>query len=135
MGKHLICPPELSRNPTSSHLAAKQKELTKKMNPSLRSIVVHTSKGSITCRLILRHGADGCSSLPNEVVLRIVIALGRVEPVNLGSNGKHANHYTTEDDFKDLRLLNNAGSLKALSKIIAKQAFVPEVVSCSPFNS
>jgi hypothetical protein len=54
-------------------------------------------------------------------------ALGRVEPVNLGSNGKHANHYTTEDDFKDLCLLNKAGSLKVKSKIIAKQAFVPEV--------
>jgi hypothetical protein len=30
-GKLLIRPPELSSNPTSSHLAAKQEELTKKM--------------------------------------------------------------------------------------------------------
>jgi hypothetical protein len=39
-----------------------------------------------------------------EGVLRIFIApkspspLAEIEPANLESNGKHANHYTTEDD-------------------------------------
>jgi hypothetical protein len=38
-------------------------------------------------------------------VLRIFITLksiapGRVEPANLGSNGKHAKHYITEGDHK-----------------------------------
>jgi hypothetical protein len=44
--------------------------------------------------------ADGFTSLPKEVVLRIFIAftsfLAGFEPANFGSRGKHANHYTTE---------------------------------------
>jgi hypothetical protein len=61
-------------------------------------------KGSLTCHKILRHGADGFTSPPKEVVLRIVIALkipslsAGFEPANLGSNGKHDNNYTTEND-------------------------------------
>jgi hypothetical protein len=51
-----------------------------------------------------RHGTDGFTSPPKEVVLRIFITLQNpsssagVEPANLGSSGKHANHYTTECD-------------------------------------
>jgi hypothetical protein len=48
-GKLKILPPELSDNPTSSHLVAKQEELAKEMmNLTLQSIFVHTSKGSLT---------------------------------------------------------------------------------------
>jgi hypothetical protein len=45
------------------------------------------------------------SFLSKKVVLRILIALKNpsssagFEPVNLGSNGKHDNHQTTESDF------------------------------------
>jgi hypothetical protein len=35
----------------------------------------HTLQGSLTCRKILRHGADGFTSPPNEVLLRIIIDL------------------------------------------------------------
>jgi hypothetical protein len=70
MGK-LICPPELSGNPTSSHLAAKQEELAKEMmNLALQNIFVHTSKGFLTCGNILGQ-ADGFISPPKEAVLQI----------------------------------------------------------------
>jgi len=59
-----------------SHLVAKQEELAKEMmNLALRSIFVHTSKGSLTCRKIFRHGADGFTSPPKEGVLRNFISL------------------------------------------------------------
>jgi hypothetical protein len=44
----------------------------------------------------LRHGTDGFTSPPKEVVLRIFVTLknpsssARFEPANLGSRGKHA---------------------------------------------
>jgi hypothetical protein len=46
-------------------------------------------------------------------VLRISVALKNLsspaesEPENLGSNGKHDNHYTTENDIHTLNTLNN----------------------------
>jgi hypothetical protein len=55
------------------------------------------------CSKIL-HGTDGFTSPPKEVVLRIFITLKKslpsagFEPANLWSNGKHANHYTADDD-------------------------------------
>jgi hypothetical protein len=58
-------------------------------------------------RKILRHGADGFTSSLKKGVLRIFIDLKTpspaegFEPANLGSNGKHANHYTEND-----RLIN-----------------------------
>jgi hypothetical protein len=39
--------------------------------------VFHTLKGFLTCRKIL-HGAGGFTSPPKEIVLWILIALGRV---------------------------------------------------------
>jgi hypothetical protein len=58
-----------------SHRQANQEELANEnMNFAVRSIFVHTSKGS-SCHKILRHGADDFSSLPKEGVLRIFIAL------------------------------------------------------------
>jgi hypothetical protein len=61
-------------------------------------------QGSSTHRKILRRGADDFTSSPKEGVLHfyrhlISIALGRVEPANLGSNGNHFYHYTTEDNY------------------------------------
>jgi hypothetical protein len=38
----------------------------------------HTPQGSLTCRKILRHGADGFTPPPKEVVLRISIALEKI---------------------------------------------------------
>jgi hypothetical protein len=54
---------------------------------------------SLTCRKIFRHEADGFTSLPKEVLLRIFIALKNpfppagAEPVNLGSSDKEDNHH------------------------------------------
>jgi hypothetical protein len=51
----------------------------------------------LTNRKILRHGVDGFTSAPKEVVPRIIIALinpsssAGFKPENLGSNGKQAN--------------------------------------------
>jgi hypothetical protein len=60
-------------------------------------------QGVLKCRKILRHGADGFTSHPMEVVLRNFITLKNLsssavfEPTNLGSNGKHHNHNTTDN--------------------------------------
>jgi hypothetical protein len=75
------------------------------MNLDLGSIFVHASKGSLTCRKVSRCGTDGFTSSPKEGVLRIFIALEHPSPsagsesVSLRSNGKHVNHYTTENDY------------------------------------
>jgi hypothetical protein len=41
----------------------------------LTKYLFHTSKGSLTCRKIVRHDADNFTSHPKEVVLRICFAL------------------------------------------------------------
>jgi hypothetical protein len=65
----LICPPELSGNPTSNHLSSKQDKVGKGNDKfDLRNIFVHTSKWFLTCRKILRHGAHGFTSTPKERV-------------------------------------------------------------------
>jgi hypothetical protein len=52
---------------------------------------------------MLRYEGDGFTFLPEEGVLQIFIALKNPSPsagyenANLGSNEKHANHYTTEE--------------------------------------
>jgi hypothetical protein len=61
-------------------------------------------KGFLTCRKILRHGADGFTSPQKEDMLGISIALrdpsssAGFEPAKLGSNGKHDHQYTIEND-------------------------------------
>jgi hypothetical protein len=61
-------------------------------------------KGYLTYRKNKRHGAHGFTSPLKEVVLRIFITLKNsllsagVEPANLGPNGKHDNHFITEND-------------------------------------
>jgi hypothetical protein len=70
---------------SSSINAGETGEENKTMNLSLRIIFVHTSKGSWTCRKILRYGADGFTSPPKEGVLRIFIAFKTSSP-QLGLN-------------------------------------------------
>jgi hypothetical protein len=91
-GKLLIHPPELPDNPTSRYLVAKHEELAMEMmNFALQSISFHTSKGSLKCRKILQHGADGFTDPPKEGVLWIFIALknpspsARFQHMNLGA--------------------------------------------------
>jgi hypothetical protein len=98
--KILIRPPEISGNTNNSFLVAQQDELAKEItNFAFRSI-----------SFILRGvadatWADGFTSPPKEGVLRIIIAFKNpslaagFECVNFGSNDKHTNHYTTENDF------------------------------------
>jgi hypothetical protein len=68
---------------------------------SLISIYVHSSV-IFMCRKILQQGADVFNSPRKEDLLQIFIpilksiALAGFEPMNLGDNGKHVNHYTTE---------------------------------------
>jgi hypothetical protein len=91
------------------------------VNLALRGIFFPTSKGSFTCRKILRHGADGFTSPPREGVLRIFIALKNpspsagFEPANLESNIKHANHYATEDDLVTVTTESITRSLERLA--------------------
>jgi hypothetical protein len=58
-------------------------------------------QGFLTCRKILRHGIDDFTSPPKEGIMSIFIAFKYVASAwfdyeNLGSNGRYANHYTTE---------------------------------------
>jgi hypothetical protein len=59
---------------------------------------------SLTCWKILQHGADGFMSPLKEGLLWIFIVLKNPLPsagfelANPGSNGKYANHLTTEDN-------------------------------------
>jgi hypothetical protein len=67
----------------------------------LRNISIHARKVLLHA-VNLRHGTDGFTSPPKEVVLRIFITLKNpsagIEPANLGSSGEHANHSSTEGD-------------------------------------
>jgi hypothetical protein len=71
---------------------------------SLAKYLLHASQNSLTCRNILRHGADGFTSPPKEGEIQIFIALTNsfpsagFEPANLGPNSKHVNHYIAGDD-------------------------------------
>jgi hypothetical protein len=96
---------ELSGNPTSNHLLAKQDELAKEMILALRSSFVHTYKSSLIRRTILRHGADGFTSPAKEercaadfIALKNPSPSARFEPAHLGPSDKDANNYTTEDN-------------------------------------
>jgi hypothetical protein len=67
-------------------------------------ILLTNTTSSIHARKVLlhavnvRHGTDGFTSPPKEVVLQIFITLKNlstsvgIEPANLGSSGEHANH-------------------------------------------
>jgi hypothetical protein len=63
----------------------------------LRNISIHARKALLQS-VNLRHGTDGFTSPPKEVVLRIFITLKNpstsagIEPANRGSRSEHANH-------------------------------------------
>jgi hypothetical protein len=60
----------------------------------LRNISIHARK-VLLHSVNLRHGTDGFTSPPKEVVLPIFITLypsAGIEPANLGSSSEHANH-------------------------------------------
>jgi hypothetical protein len=93
----------LSGYPNSSHQMANKEEHDEDDDEiSLQSTFVDNYKCFSTCRKILRHGADGFTSRPKEVVVRIVIALKNPSPRPgsklriWGPICKLANHYTTE---------------------------------------
>jgi hypothetical protein len=80
------------------HLVAKQVETGREIAAEFC-----LSQGTFwTCHKIL-YKINSFTPPPTEVVPRIFIALKNpsllagFEPVNLGSNGKHDNHYTTKD--------------------------------------
>jgi hypothetical protein len=77
-------------------------------NLAERSIFVHSSKDFLTCRKILRHGADGFTSPSKEGMLRILsppenpsTSTG-IKPANIGFNDNHASHYATEVEYVTL---------------------------------
>jgi hypothetical protein len=82
-----------------SHLEAEQEDLAKERKSfALQSNSFILRRVFLTCRKGFLNGASGFTSPPKECVLRIFNALKNpspsagFEPVNLGSNGKHANH-------------------------------------------
>jgi hypothetical protein len=87
---------------TAESPGSKEEEWAKRMiNLASRSSCVRTCKWFCTCRKIFRHEADGFTSPSKEGVLRIFTALKNpsfrpgLNLRTLGSNGKHANHYTS----------------------------------------
>jgi hypothetical protein len=89
----------------SRHLVAKRGETGREMAAEFCiSVSPLYVKISLTCCNILRHACEGFTCPPKEVVLRIFMALKTpslsvgFEPANLGSDDKHNNHYTTEND-------------------------------------
>jgi hypothetical protein len=86
-----------------NHLVAKQERLAKEC---LTKYLFHTSKSSLTCRKILRHGAPDFSSPPKEVVLRIFIALKIHSPLqglNPQTLGPITSTLTTRSGLSKLR--------------------------------
>jgi hypothetical protein len=90
--KLLILPPDLSDNPTSSHLVAKQGDLANEMmNFALRSI-------SFLLLRVLEHATKFYDMRPKALLpLQQKVYCRFLSPlaeswVHLGSNSKHANH-------------------------------------------
>jgi hypothetical protein len=76
-----------------------------------RSSFVHISKGLLTHRKILRHGADSFTSPPKEGVLRILSSLKIHCPRprwtrEIVFSGKHASRCTSEDETQSSCLYN-----------------------------
>jgi hypothetical protein len=87
------------------HVVAKRGETGREMVAEFCLLLsLSYLKWSLTCSKNLRHGANVFTSPPKEVVLLVFIALKNpsltawFEPANLGSNDKHDNYYTTEND-------------------------------------
>jgi hypothetical protein len=95
----LIHSPELSGKYRQRHLAAKKGETWQEMSLNFAGeVYLSYSTGIFTCRKILRHGDNGFTPRPKEVMIWIFIALKNLsslawfEPVNLGTNGKYDNN-------------------------------------------
>jgi hypothetical protein len=78
------------------HLVANGGETGREMTAEFcLSVSLSYLEGSLTCRKILRHGADAFTSHPKKIVPRTSFALKNpsfsagFEPANFGSNGKH----------------------------------------------
>jgi hypothetical protein len=90
-------PAEASEEGQGPRRAVKPMMMMMAMNFADEVSLSHTAE-FLTYRRIIRLEADGFSSPPKEVMLRIFIALknphssAAFELVNLGSNGKHDNH-------------------------------------------
>jgi hypothetical protein len=80
-----------------SHIVAKQEECSDGNAEFFPRSIFHTHS--------VHQHADGFTSSPNEVVLRILLLLkiplssAGFEPANHGSSCKHANRYTTEGNW------------------------------------
>jgi hypothetical protein len=67
------------------------------LNLAYKTFSIHARKVLLHA-VNLRHGTDGFTSPPKEVVFRIIITLKNpstsvgIEAANLGSSGEHANH-------------------------------------------
>jgi hypothetical protein len=85
------------------HLVSKRREIGREMAAECcLSVSLSHLKGSLTCPNTVRHWAEGFTSLPKEVVLRIFITFKNpllsteFEPAKLRSNVRHDNHHATE---------------------------------------
>jgi hypothetical protein len=94
-GELVIRQPDLSGNPTSSHLVSSRRNGRSEWWIWFWEVFlfISTSFFFFTFRKILRHGTSGFTLPPKECVLRIFIALTR-QGLNLRTY-----HYTTEEIF------------------------------------
>jgi hypothetical protein len=101
----LIRPPQLSGNPTSSHLVSSQEEVWRRkwwIWPSnclcsySKWILLSVKRSDIGQTNLLPLRCKACFGFLSP--LKFITSAG-FDPANLGSNGKHANHYTTEATF------------------------------------
>jgi hypothetical protein len=87
--KHMV-----THTVTSRHLVAKQEKLGDKCLclPTSTSLILYVS---LTCHKILQNvGLPALPSLWRKVCYGFLLPLAGSEPISLGSNGKHNNHYT-----------------------------------------
>jgi hypothetical protein len=85
------------------HLVSTRREIGREMAAEFcLSVSLSHLKGSLTCPNSVRHVADGFTSLPKEVVLRIFITFKNpllsteFEPAKIRSNGTHDTRHTTK---------------------------------------
>jgi hypothetical protein len=77
------------------------------VNFACEAYFFHTCR-VLTCHKIFWHGTDGLTSPPKESCYTFLLSSktstsAKFEPVNLGSNGKHANHQTTTSDCTSIQ--------------------------------
>jgi hypothetical protein len=83
-----------------SHLIAKQEELaTRMMNLSLRIIFVRTSNISLHAIKSFYMGPTALNPLQRKECCALLSPCAGFGSANVRFNGKHGNHYTTENDL------------------------------------